>query len=67
VKVTVLTGYGPRSATVVVRGGGFRVILRRVAVDGCGTVSGIRARGNRGSVATLALDDVQVCLPPPLH
>ena len=64
VLVTLTTGYGPRQTRVVARGGRFRVSFR-VPDKGCGAAWAARARGNRGSTATLTLGEAPPCIPPP--
>lgn len=64
VSVTVITGYGSRRARVVARSGRFRVAFRLPA-GGCGAAWAARARGDRGSVATVRLGDASPCVPPP--
>jgi hypothetical protein len=63
VRVTALTGIGPRFATVTAVGGRFRVTFR-LPTTGCSAARGVIARGSDGSVATMALGG-GVCVPPP--
>jgi len=63
VRVTALTGIGPRFATVTAVDGRFRVAFR-LPGTGCSSARGVIARGSGGSVATMALDG-GVCVPPP--
>jgi hypothetical protein len=63
VVLTVMTGYGARRATVVARGGRFRVALG--SAKGCGAAYAVRAVGNQGSKATLVFGEAPFCVPPP--
>ena len=63
VRVTALTGIGPRFATVTAVGGRFRVAFR-LPSTGCSSARGVIARGSDGSAATMALGG-GLCIPPP--
>ncbi len=63
VTVTAFTGVRPRSVTVRSAKGTFRASLP-VSGKGCGAARFVRARGDKGSVATLSLGG-GICVPPP--
>jgi hypothetical protein len=62
VRVTVVTGYGPRVQRLTTPRGVFRVVFR-VPATGCGAAYAARAVGSRGSIAAVRLG--AVCIPPP--
>ena len=65
VVVTALTLTGPRrTGTRASSIGRFRIVLRTTAQP-CGKPLAVRARGGRGSIATLVLDAAP-CVPPPV-
>ena len=64
VTVTLITGFGPRTARVRARAGSFRVSFS-VPAKGCGAAYAVRARGAGGSAAALVFGEPQSCVPPP--
>jgi hypothetical protein len=68
-EVTVTAFTGTRPATVKVKAkaatGTFRARLR-LSGGKCGGAKLVRARGDRGTVATIGLDG-GICIPPPLR
>jgi len=64
VRITATGGLGPVVVTTTAVGGTFRVSLKLLQGP-CGGPTTLRARGNRGSVATATLRG-SICVPPPL-
>jgi hypothetical protein len=66
VTVTAFTGTRPVSAKAKAKGvGTFRVRLKLTGGK-CGGAKFVRARGDKGTVATIGLDG-GICVPPPLR
>ncbi len=63
VTVTVATGTGPVVVTVRARNGSFRVALSTPPA-GCKSARFVRARGDKGSVASVVVHQ-GFCIPPP--
>lgn len=65
VRVTVITGRGPRLERAVATGGVFRVTFA-VPREGCGAAYAAGVVGDRGSVASITFDRrPALCIPPP--
>ena len=66
VTVTAFTGTRPVTAKVKAKGiGTFRVRMQLTGAK-CGGAKLVRARGDKGTVATIGLDG-GICVPPPLR
>ena len=65
VRVSLITGLGPRfQRATVTAAGSFRVAYR-VPLAGCGKPFAARARGDYGSTAFVVLGKAARCVPPP--
>jgi hypothetical protein len=64
VTITVFTGERPHAVQARAVRGSFRVRLN-VPANGCAAPRFVRARGDQGSVATVAVAKPGICVPPP--